>query len=81
MGKLTNDQRSAILSARAKNRKAATALANGEVTVPKAIVAHMRAVEDWTNKLLAPAKKAQPKADPSETYDADAPDEAVEATG
>ena len=73
MSKLTSEQRSAILSARAKNRKAATALANGEITVPKAIVAHMKAVEDWVNKLLAPAKKtAKPKADPSETHDADA---------
>ena len=57
MAKLTNEQRSAILSARAKNRKAATALVNGDVSVPKAITAHMKAVEDWANKALAPAAK------------------------
>jgi hypothetical protein len=56
MSKLTNEQRSAILSARAKNRKAAIALAQGEVAVPKAVVAHMKAVEAWANKALAPAK-------------------------
>ncbi len=56
MTKLTNEQRSAILSARAKNRKAAIALANGEVAVPKHVVAKMKAVEDWLNKQLAPAK-------------------------
>jgi len=55
--KLTNEARSAILSARAKNRKAATALVNGDVAVPKAITAHMKAVEDWANKALAPAAK------------------------
>lgn len=59
MSKLTNEQRSAILSARAKNRKAAIALANGEVAVPKHVVAKMRAVEDWLNAQLAPAKKAK----------------------
>lgn len=62
MSKLTNEARSAILSARAKNRKAALALQNGEVTVPKAVVAHMKAVEDWANKALAPATKATKKA-------------------
>jgi hypothetical protein len=51
---LTTEKRSAILSARAKNRKAATALAVAEVKVPKAIVAHMKAVEDWANKQLLP---------------------------
>ena len=69
MAKLTNEQRSAILSARAKNRKAATALANGEIAVPKAIVAHMKAVEDWANKLLAPAKKKTVCEDSGETHD------------
>ena len=57
--KLTNEERSAILSARAKNRKAATALQTGEVAVPKAVVAHMKAIEDWANKALAPATKAK----------------------
>lgn len=56
MSKLTNEQRSAILSARAKNRKAAIALANGEVAVPKHVVAKMRAVEDWLNAQLKPAQ-------------------------
>jgi hypothetical protein len=57
--KLTNEQRSAILSARAKNRKAANALIEGEVTVPKALTAHMKSIEDWCNKALAPAAKAK----------------------
>ena len=70
MSKLTSEQRNAVLSARAKNRKAAIALTTGDVAVPKAITAHMKAVEDWANKLLAPAKKtAKAKADPSETHD------------
>ena len=56
--KLTREQRSAILSARAKNRKAATALTVGDVTVPKAVAAHMKAIEDWANKALHVAKKA-----------------------
>jgi len=56
MTKLTNEQRSAILSARAKNRKAAIALAQGEVAVPKHVVAKMKAVEEWCNKALSPAK-------------------------
>ena len=60
MAKLTNEQRSAILSARAKNRKGAIALTAGDVTVPKAVAAHMKAIEDWANKTLAPAKKAAP---------------------
>lgn len=57
MSKLTNEARSAILSARAKNRKAATALIAAEIAVPKAVTAHMKAVEDWCNKQLAPASK------------------------
>lgn len=57
MSKLTNEARSAILSARAKNRKAATALLAAEIAVPKAVTNHMRAVEDWCNKQLAPASK------------------------
>ena len=64
MSKITPEQRSAIQSARAKNRKAANALIAGDVTVPKAVVAHMKAVEDWANKALAPAaktSKAEPK--------------------
>ncbi len=60
MAKLTREARSAILSARAKNRKAAIALTAGDVTVPKAVATHMKAIEDWANKVLAPAKKAAP---------------------
>lgn len=59
MAKLTNEARSAILSARAKNRKAAAALIAADVAVPKAVSNHMRAVEDWANKALAPAAKAE----------------------
>jgi len=61
MAKLTREARSAILSARAKNRKAAIALTTGDVTVPKAVAAHMKAIEDWANKALAPAAKKAPK--------------------
>ncbi len=57
--KLTREARSAILSARAKNRKAAVALTVGDVTVPKAIAAHMKAIEDWANKALAAKKPAK----------------------
>ncbi len=56
MSKLTNEARSAILSARAKNRKAANALIAGEVAVPKHVTAKMAALEEWYNKALAPAK-------------------------
>jgi hypothetical protein len=59
MANLTNEARSAILSARAKNRKAAIALQSVELDVPKAVANHMRAVEDWCNKALAPAAKAK----------------------
>ena len=59
MSNYTNEQRSAIMSARAKNRKAASVLAQSEVEVPKALVAHMKAIEDWANKALAPAAKAK----------------------
>lgn len=63
MTKLTTEARNAVLSARAKNRKAANALIAGEVAVPKAITAHMQAIEAWANKTLAPAKpKAKAKA-------------------
>jgi hypothetical protein len=63
MSKFTNEERSAIMSARAKNRKAAIALQAADVDVPKAIANHMRAFEEWANKALAPAaKKAETKA-------------------
>jgi hypothetical protein len=63
MSKLTNEARSAILSARAKNRKAALALQAADVQVPASVAKHMRAVEDWANKALAPAAKPAKKAE------------------
>ena len=63
MSNLTVDQRNAIMSARAKNRKAMTALLAGEVEMPKAIANHAKALETWFNAQLAPAaKKASKKA-------------------
>ena len=62
MSNLTTEARNAILSARAKNRKAAAALIAGDVTPPKAVAAAMRKLEDWANAQLAPAKKAAKKA-------------------
>jgi len=56
MSNYTNEQRSAIMSARAKNRKAMAALLDGEVELPKAVVNHAKALEEWYNKALAPAK-------------------------
>ena len=49
----TTDARNALMSARAKNRKAALALLEAGVKLPKNITAHMKAIEDWTNKQLA----------------------------
>lgn len=57
MAKLTNEERSAILSARAKNRKGATALINAGIALPKAQAKKMADLEAYFNKLLAPAKK------------------------
>lgn len=59
MSKLTNEERSAILSARAKNRKAMTALLNANVDIPKSVANHAQALETWYNKALAPASKAK----------------------
>ena len=61
MAKLTNEERSAILSARAKNRKAAQALLNAGVTFPKHVAAKMAALEEYFNLTLAPAAKAKAK--------------------
>jgi hypothetical protein len=61
MSKLTNEQRSAILSARAKNRKGMTALLNGEVEMPASVAKHAKALEDWYCKALAPAAKPASK--------------------
>lgn len=65
---LTAETRNALLSARAKNRKGAAALeaavAEG-LTVPKHVADKMRALDEWFNAQLAPAKapaKSKPKA-------------------
>ena len=62
MAKLTNEERSAILSARAKNRKAAQALLNAGVTFPKHVAAKMAALEEYFNLTLAPVTAANRKA-------------------
>ena len=59
MSKLTTEERSAILSARAKNRKAAIALTNAGVAVPKTVAKKMADLEAWYTKALAPASKAR----------------------
>jgi hypothetical protein len=56
MTKLTNEERSAILSARAKNRKAAIALTNAGVALPKNVAKKMADLEAYFTKALAPAK-------------------------
>ncbi len=56
---LTSETRNALLSARAKNRKAALALENAiadGLNVPAHVAAKMRGVEEWLNAQLAPAK-------------------------
>jgi hypothetical protein len=50
---------SKLNSARAKNRKAMTALLTGEVELPKSVAAHAKALEDWYCKALAPQAKAK----------------------
>ena len=62
MSKLTTEQRNALMSARAKNRKAMLALMEAEVAVPKALAKHAAALETWFNAQLAPAAKADKKA-------------------
>jgi len=59
MSKLTTEERSAILSARAKNRKAAIALTNAGVALPKAVAKKMADLEAWYTQALAPAKPAK----------------------
>lgn len=59
MAKLTNEERSAILSARAKNRKGAQALLSAGVTIPKHVADKMAALEEYFNKAIAPAAKAK----------------------
>jgi hypothetical protein len=62
MATLTNEERSAILSARAKNRKAATALITAGVTLPKTVAKKMADLEEFYNKTLAPVTAANRKA-------------------
>lgn len=70
MAKLTAEKRSALQSARAKNRKAVAILGNAGaefgLKVPKNIVAKMVAIEEWFEGQLA-AKTAAPKATPKAT--------------
>lgn len=60
MSKLTAEQRSALQSARAKNRKASVTLGNAatalELVIPKHIVSKMRSLEEWYAATLAPRK-------------------------
>lgn len=62
MSKLTTEERSAILSARAKNRKAAIALTNAGVKLPVKFAKQMAALDAHLTQALAPAKKAAKKA-------------------
>jgi len=66
MTKLTNEARSALQSARAKNRKATVILGNAAmehgVQVPKHIVAKMLALEEFYAKTLAPVTAANVEA-------------------
>jgi hypothetical protein len=62
MSNLTTEARNAILSARAKNRKAMNALIEAEVEVPKSVANHAKALETWYNAQLAPAAKKTAKA-------------------
>lgn len=57
MSKITPEQRSALQSARAKNRKAGLALVNGDISVPKHIVTKMKALDEWFTAQITPAKK------------------------
>ena len=60
MSKLSTEGRNALMSARAKNRKAATVLQNamqaGDVEIPKHVADKMAALEDWFTKQITPAK-------------------------
>lgn len=63
MSKLTTETRNALLSARAKNRKAATALTEAGVELPKHVAAKLKGLEEWYNAQLAPAQAPAKKAD------------------
>lgn len=67
---MTKEQRAATQSVRAKARKA---LAVADADLPKDIQKHLKDVIAWADKLLAPAKKAKPKAQ-AKAKAADKPD-------
>ena len=56
---LTTEARNALMSARAKNRKAMAALIEAEVAIPKHVAAKAKGLEEWFNAQLAPAAKAR----------------------
>jgi hypothetical protein len=58
MSKLTREERNAILSARAKNRKAAIALGNAGVKLPKSVVNKMRQLDEYFTAQVTTAKAA-----------------------
>jgi len=62
MKNLTNEARSALLSARAKNRKAATALIAGGVELPKKQAKMMADLEAYYTSVLVPAAKTESEA-------------------
>ena len=57
MKNLTTEERNAILSARAKNRKAATALIEAGVVLPKAKANAMKALDEYLTGLIEGAAK------------------------
>jgi len=62
MSKLTQETRSALQSARAKNRKLAVALGAAGLagaSIPKGIVTKVQAIEAYLDGVLAPAAKAE----------------------
>lgn len=68
MSKLTSEARSALQSARAKNRKLAIALGNAGlqgVKIPKHVVTKVNALEEYFESVLAP-KAAKPEAEVAE---------------
>jgi hypothetical protein len=66
MAKLTKENRAALQSARAKNRKMVVilgALGADGVKIPKAVIASIKSLEVYFGKALAPKAKAAPKAE------------------
>ena len=69
MSKLNAEQRAALQSARAKNRKLVTALGNAGlagVSVPKNIVTKIQAIENYFASVLDAKPKADTEAETSE---------------